>query len=112
MQNIERLRRGVHQWLVDHELDRDTAFYTRKEWEARKEPYLARSELILVFEGGMFNVMNGHHEGSIKLYDEFEQFVRGFGHFFELGHAWSVGFYPLPTGRLHPDLSHAWPCGN
>jgi len=104
MQSIERLRRGVHEWLIDHELDGDTAFYTREEWEARKEPYLAESALILVFEGGLFSVMNGHHEDSIKLYDDFEQFVRGFGYFFELGHAWSMGFYPLPAKRLHPGL--------
>ncbi len=104
MQSIERLRREVRGWLVERELAGDTAFYTREEWEARKEPYLADSALILVFEGGLFNVMNGHHEGSIKLYHEFEQFVRGFGYFFELGHAWSMGFYSLPAKRRHPDL--------
>ncbi len=82
MQSIEKLRRNVHEWLVDHELDRDTTFYTREEWEARQESYLAGSDLILVFEGGLFSVMNGHHEDSIRLYDEFEQFVRGFGYFF------------------------------
>jgi len=104
MQSIERLRRGVHEWLVHHELYGDTAFYSREEWEARKEPYLAQSDLILVFEGELFRVMNGGHEESIKLYDEFEQVVRGLGYFFELGHAWSMGFYPLPARRLHPDL--------
>ena len=60
MQSIERLRRGVKDWLIDHELEGDTTFFTRGEWEARKEPYLAESALILVFEGGLFNVMNGH----------------------------------------------------
>jgi hypothetical protein len=104
MQNIETLRHSVRLWLVDHELNGETAFYTREEWRARKEPYLADSPLILVFEGELFRVMNGHHEECSKLYDDFEQFVRGLGYFFELGHAWSMGFYPLPAGRLHPGL--------
>jgi len=104
MQSTERFRRRVDEWLVEHELDRDTTFYTREEWTARNEPFLAHSDLVLVFEGGLYRVMNGCDEDSMKLYDEFEQFVRGFGYFFELGHAWSMGLYPLPAGSFHPGL--------
>jgi hypothetical protein len=104
MQSIERLRRSVHEWLVEHELDGDTAFYTPEEWRAREEPYLADSALVLVFEGELYRVMNGHHADCSKLYDEFEQFVRGFGYFFELGHAWNMGFYPLTARRLDSGL--------
>jgi hypothetical protein len=104
VQSIERLRLGVHEWLVNHELDRDATFFTRDEWRVRNEPYLADSELVLVFEGGLYRVMNGCDKNSIKLYDELEQFVRGLGYFFELGHAWNMGFYALPARRLHPDL--------
>jgi hypothetical protein len=96
MQSIETLRQGVHQWLIDHDLHVDTAFHLRTAWEARKEPYLAGSDLVLVFEGALYRVMNGCDKDSIRLYDEFEQFVRAFGYFFELGHAWNMGFYPLP----------------
>jgi hypothetical protein len=59
VQSIERLRLGVHDWLVNHELDRDAAFYTRDERKIRKEPFLPDSELVLVFEGGLYRVMNG-----------------------------------------------------
>jgi hypothetical protein len=104
VQSIERLRLGVYEWLVDHELDRDAKFYTRDEWKARKEPFLADSALVLVFEGGLYRVMNGCDRDSIKLYGELEQSVRGFGYFSELGHAWNMGFYALPSRRLDPDI--------
>ena len=103
-ESIERLRSSVYEWLAEHELDGDTAFYTPEEWKAREEPYLADSALILVFEGELYRIMNGHHKDGIKMYNDFEQFVRGFGYFFELGHAWSIGFYPLPVGRFNPGL--------
>ena len=51
MQSAEKLRQRVHEWLVKHELDRDTRFYTPEEWKARKEPYLKNPELVLIFEG-------------------------------------------------------------
>jgi hypothetical protein len=37
--------------------------------------------------------MNG--TGAGDLCDEFDRFVRGFGYFYEMGHAWNMGFYPL-----------------
>jgi hypothetical protein len=48
--------------------------------------------------------MNGHDTENIALYEEFEQFIRERGYFFELGHAWSMGFYPLPARVVNPDL--------
>jgi len=67
MQSIDKLRRGVRDWLVDHELDGDTRFYTRGEWRAWGEGHLADAALVLVFEGELFRVMNSHDEESIKL---------------------------------------------
>jgi hypothetical protein len=104
MQTIERLKRGVRDWLEWHELDRDTTFYSGEEWRARREAYLANSSLVLVFEGGLYSVMNRHRDDSMVLYDDLERVARGFGYFFELGHAWSMGFYPLPGKSLDPDL--------
>ncbi len=104
MQPIEKLKHGVYEWLVDHELDRDTRFYTPEEWQARDEPYLGSAELILVFEGGLFQIINGCHAANIPLYDDLVHFVQGHGYFFELGHTWSMGFYPLPARCLHPSL--------
>ncbi len=39
---------------------------------------------------------------GIELYDDFTRFVRGFGYFFEFGHAWSVGFCPVRTAPSRP----------
>jgi hypothetical protein len=100
MEPVEKLKQAVQEWLVHHELDRDTAFYTADEWQARKERYLADSSLILVFEGALYCVLNGDHQNSIRLYGELEGLARRFGYDFELGHAWSMGFDPLPA-KLH-----------
>lgn len=94
MQTVEKLRFGVQEWLIRHELDHDISFYTPEEWRARGEEYCTDSKLILVFEGNLFSVMNGYTD-SYKLYDEFDRFVRGFGYYFDLGNAWNMGFYPL-----------------
>jgi hypothetical protein len=102
MQPIEKLKRGVYEWLVDHELDHDTRFYTSEEWRARDEPYLTDAGLILIFEGAFYSVVNGHTNSS-KLYTEFNKFVEGFGYFFEIGNAWNMGFYPVKNNSLHPD---------
>ena len=99
--DIEKLRRRVHEWLIARELGCDTAFYTREEWEARKEPYLAQSELVLVFEGELYRVINDGHPENVQLYEELQQLVRRLGYFFELGHAWNMGFYPLPAKSFH-----------
>ena len=101
---IEKLRRAIHEWLIDRELARDTAFYTREQWDAREEPYLAQSELVLVFEGGFYRVINDRHPENVTLYEEFQELVRGLGYFFEFGHAWNMGFYPLPVTSPHHGL--------
>jgi hypothetical protein len=104
VQSVERVRQRIHEWLVKHELDRDTRFYTREEWTARKEPYLADPELVLTFEGALYRVVNGCDRDSIKLYGQLERLARRLGFYFEIGHAWNMGFYPIPAKRLHPDL--------
>jgi hypothetical protein len=69
-QTIKNLRRDVHDRLVDHELHGDSRFYTREEWRAREEEYLAVAALVLVFEGELLRVMNSHHEQIIKRQDD------------------------------------------
>jgi hypothetical protein len=100
MKGIDELQRTIHEWLVRHELNRDTAFYTKEQWQERKGPYLAESELVLVFEGELYRMVNDGHPENVALYRELEQLVRGLGYFFELGHAWNIGFYPLPA-KVH-----------
>lgn len=94
MHPIERLKFGVQEWLIHHELDGDTAFYSPEEWRARGELYGTDSKLVLVFEGGLFSLLNGYLD-CVELIDEFDRFVRGFGYFYEMGNAWNLGFYPI-----------------
>jgi hypothetical protein len=102
--SIEKLRLAIHEWLIDRELARDTAFYTREQWEAREEPYLAQSELVLVFEGEFYRLINDRHAENVALYEEFQELVRELGYFFEFGHAWNMGFYLLPATSPHHGL--------
>ena len=94
MESIERLRLGVQEWLVHHELDNETSFFTPEEWRARGEQYCTESKLVLVFEGGLYHLLNGYMNAP-ELYEEFDRFVNGFGYYFAQGTAWSLGFYPL-----------------
>ena len=100
MKPVEKLKRGIDEWLVRHELNGDTAFYAPDEWKARDEPYLTGSDLVLAFEGALYSVLNGYRPDSMTLYEEFTRFVRGFGYFFEFGHAWNIGFYPFSRACL------------
>jgi hypothetical protein len=52
VRKLDKLRDGVAEWLHHHDLDGDIAFVMPEEWRSRGEPYLGKSELILVFEGG------------------------------------------------------------
>lgn len=102
MQPIDRLKFAVQEWLLHHELAGDTAFHTPEEWRARGERYCTEAELILVFEGGLYRLLNGY-SGGVKLYEEFERLVNGFGYFYRMGNAWNLGFYPMEDGAPPAD---------
>jgi hypothetical protein len=102
MQPIEKLKNAVHGWLTANEVDRDTWIYTQQEWRARDETCLLDSSLVLVFEGGMYSVVNSGHPESTALYRKFERLLQRFGYFIEFGHAWNTGFYPLPARCPNP----------
>lgn len=94
MEPVEKLKLGVQEWLLHHELHGDTTFFTPNEWRARGGQYGTDSQLVLVFEGGLYELLNGYSR-RVELYDEFDRFVQAFGYFFEMGNAWNLGFYPL-----------------
>lgn len=104
MQQIQLLRQAVQDWLASNDLALDTRFHTPREWAERKEPYLDRSELVLVFEGKLYRMINGCNADSVRVYAELEQLARRCGYYFEQGHAWNMGFYPLPAKPFQPDL--------
>jgi hypothetical protein len=89
--NIEKLRAAIEEWLIRNELDLDTHFYAIDEWKARNEQFLNDAELILVYEGGLYTLLNYGCDTS-----EFDDYIESFGYYYELGHSWNLGFYPIP----------------
>jgi len=90
---IEKLQATLSEWLHRNDLHHDIRFYTPEEWIERGEEFLTNSDLILVFENGLFDLINYYSYDS--LYNELDDLVEGFGYYFELGHAWNMGFYSL-----------------
>ncbi|SMO96020.1 HNH endonuclease [Fodinibius sediminis] len=90
---IEKLEITLSDWLHRHDLHHDTHFYTPDEWAERGEEFLTDSDLILVFENGLFDLINYYSHDP--LYKELDDLIEGFGYYFELGHAWNMGFYSL-----------------
>lgn len=90
---IDKLKATLSEWLHRNGLDHDTRFYTPDEWADRGEEILINSDLVLVFENGLFDLINYYSHDP--LYDELDDLVEGFGYYFEFGHAWSMGFYSL-----------------
>ncbi|MCW5981249.1 MAG: hypothetical protein KIT09_24410 [Bryobacteraceae bacterium] len=87
------LREVFEEWLCIHEIDYDYRFYTPDEWEQHEGPenLLKGAELVLTFENDLFLWMN--YGTSVP--DELQDLAEGFGYYFELGHAWNMGFYPI-----------------
>jgi hypothetical protein len=89
--NIERLKTAIEEWLIRNDLDIDTGFYSVDDWRARKEDYLNDAELVLVFEGGLHSMLNFGGDT-----EEFDDYIASFGYYYEQGHSWNMGFYPIP----------------
>ncbi|MBW4618199.1 MAG: hypothetical protein KME17_02280 [Cyanosarcina radialis HA8281-LM2] len=97
LKNLERLKVALEEWLIRNGLDTDTRFYTISEWKARQEEYLNDAELVLVFESNLYIMLN--YGGDIE---EFEDYIESFGYYYEQGHPWNMGFYPIPDYDYSP----------
>ncbi|MDO3383142.1 HNH endonuclease [Gilvimarinus algae] len=95
--NIERLRAAIEEWLIRNDLDIDTGFYSIEEWRLRNEDYLNDSDLVLVFEGGLHTMLNFGGDT-----EEFDDYIESFGYYYEQGHSWNMGFYPIPDYDYTP----------
>jgi hypothetical protein len=98
---LERLKDALCEWLIRNELHGDIRFYSKHEWLERGEEYHNDADLILVFEGQLYAILN--FGGDI---DEFDDYIESFGFYYELGNAWNMGFYPIP------DYNFAEPSGS
>ena len=89
--HLERLKAALEEWLIRNDLDLDTNFYSIEDWRKREEDYHIDAELVLIYEGGLHDVLN-YMGGS----EEFDDYIESFGYYYELGHTWNMGFYPIP----------------
>ena len=94
---IQRLQSGIEEWLIRNDLDCDSWFISIDDWRERKEDFLNDADLILVFEGGLHTMLN--YGGDTY---EFDDYVESFGYFYEQGHSWNMGFYPIPKYDYSP----------
>ncbi len=87
---LERLKHATWEWLVLHDLEMDTRFYSIEDWRVREEPYHNDADLVLIFEGSLHTILNFGGDTDV-----FDDLVESFGFYYELGHSWNMGFYPI-----------------
>jgi hypothetical protein len=89
--NIERMRAAITEWLIKEEMLGDALFIDIDEWRARGEIYGTDSLLVLVFDGSTLHSMLNLGCDT----EEFDDLIESFGGWYELGHSWNMGFYPI-----------------
>lgn len=104
-EQINILKEAFEEWLQIHDLDYDFWIYTGDEWRARGEEVLQKAEAVLAFENQLVSILN--YTGPWKIEDELQELAGGFGYYFEMGHHWNIGFYPLDKVEVLP--SHSAP---
>ena len=92
-EQIEVLREVFVEWLRMHNIDYDFELYTQEEWTEREgaDHFLKGSELVITFENDLLTYLN--YPGENDVTGELQDLAGGFGYWFELGHAWNIGFY-------------------
>lgn len=93
MSNETKFRKSLELWLQRNGLDQDSRFYTAEEWRGRGEELLCDAQLILVTAEGLNFLLN--YNFSHPKVEEFRDLCKSFGYWFDLGHTWSIGFYPM-----------------
>jgi hypothetical protein len=92
-EQIDILKEVFEEWLQIHDFDYDFWIYTGEEWRARGETILRNAELVIAFENQLLEILN--FTGPWDIEDELQDLAHGFGYYFEKGHIWNIGFYPL-----------------
>ncbi len=103
---IDVMREVFVEWLQMHDLDSDFWIYTQKEWSKREGEanLLKGAELIVAFENQLVDILEF---GPFDVEEELQELAAGFGYWFERGHRWNIGFYPLDEWLPLPS-KNAW----
>lgn len=96
--NLSRMKYAVYEWLVKDGLLGDAEFYSIEQWTSRGEAYLNDSLLVLIIDGSNLHTMLNFGGDASELDD----LVESFGFYYELGHSWSIGFYPIDGYDFSP----------
>ncbi|HEY1661693.1 MAG TPA: hypothetical protein VGI03_04680 [Verrucomicrobiae bacterium] len=105
-EQIDILKEAFEEWLQIHDLDYDFWIYTGDEWRARGEQVLQSAEAVLAFENQLVSILN--FTGPWDIEDELQDLAGGFGYYFELGHHWNIGFYPIAEFATLPSPSASY----
>jgi len=100
---LEVMREVLEEWMRIYEIDYDFWFYTPAEWAIKEGPdhLLQGAELMLAFENSLVSWLNY----GTGIEDELQELVEGFGYYYELGHHWNMGFYPVDDWQPLPSPS-------
>ncbi len=100
MEQIDILKEAFEEWLQIHDLDYDFWIYSGDKWRARREQVLQKAEAVIAFENQLVIILN--YTGPWDIEDELQDLAHGFGYYFEMGHHWNIGFYPLDKTEALP----------
>lgn len=96
---------AVWSWLLDHEMDYDSAIYSQQAWTDRGEEYgvgeggSTPASMVLATEGSFYEVLN--YGNNHRILDEWVNWTAAIGWDAQPLHSWSLGFWP--EYRQNPD---------
>ena len=97
-ENLRRLLLAFEDWLVREELLGDAFFLSPAEWLKRGESWLNDAAYVLVFDRSSIHYMLNY---GCDL-TEFDDIFESFGFYYEMGHSWNLGIYPIEDYDFTP----------
>lgn len=93
--HIDDVPKAVMAWLKKKKLDHDTTLYMPDQWKARGEKYGSNSLFTITTEGRLNHILNyPESKQDFKVIDDFSEFLKKLGIYYEMGYAWTLHFYP------------------
>lgn len=93
------VKKAVEQYLESRELDFGAEVYTQDEWRATGNKYGEEAIATITTEGPLGHLLNYPSPETVELLEDWDDFLKKLGLWWELGYAWSVHLYPFPKDR-------------
>lgn len=91
--NLPGLKRDLKKFLATA-YGAGTKVYTKRDWNDRGEQYGRTADLTLIIEGSPLYAALNYGEPGWEADTKLRELAAANGYYYELGHAWSVHFYP------------------